>query len=466
MNMTSECEKFLAAVAEAGLWRSIDGRTVAVETDRGWYNLGTRIYLDHRPPSQVTRFPILPTSEKILVAQWIRPIDQLEDLVLELANGQATISDRQVIYRRIPREKETDGEIYDYHYDFSDITSQHVKQLSHFSAHALTAYGSIVHEILGRSPLDRTELDALLRSSAAPYDGFSDLEEFFLRKPVPTGVSTMVGMEMFAPFQLRFDRNSSRLEGGVLRTRIRSLSEDHIRSSQVAIFGMTTSGMPVQLVVDVRGIARSEDQEGWECDLEAGLENVPWAKALLNVGKWTVDRLLLNDPKAVARNPRVAIYSAIDRELEGFLEALFAVDAQESRRFEHAVARLFTFLGFQVDSFAGQRRLSEGVDLLAYDPFAAQVLAIECTVGSLDTAGKLGKLVARAGSIRLSVPECAVLPVIVSALSRDQLSGAEVAKAHQDGVAVISREKLVELVGAAKQGAHTEYAIAIVNLSR
>jgi hypothetical protein len=453
MNITAECQKFLDAVAGAGrLWRALDGRTVAIETDRGWYNLGTRVYLDHRPPSEVTRFPSLPTSEKILVAQWVRPIDELEELLRELANGQATISGKRVTFRRIPRDKESEGQAYDYRYHFSDLTSQYVKQYVHFSAHTLTGYGSTTHDILGRSPLDRTDLDSLLRSGAAPYDGLSDLEVFFLGKPVPTDSSTMVGMEMFAPFQLGFDRHGSRLESGELRIRVWSLCEAHIQSSLVAVFGIGTGNLPVQLVLDLNGIARSEDHDRWECDLETKLQDVRWAKVLLNVGKWTVDRLVLHDVKAVASNPRVAIYAAVDQELELFLEALFPVDTHESTRFEHAVARLFTFLGFQVDSFAGQRRLSEGVDLLAYDPFAAQVLVVECTVGSLDTGGKLGKLVARARSIRLGVPGCEVLPVIVSALSRDRLSDAEVAKAVQDGVAVISRERLIELVDAAKQG--------------
>ena len=81
---------------------------------------------------------------------------------------------------------------------------------------------------------------------------------------------------------------------------------------------------------------------------------------------------------------------------------------------------------------------------------------------TLDTGGKLGKLVARTRALATAMPNTEVLPVIVTALPLDHLAEAEVQKAGQDGVAILARDGLAELASAAQAGLPTKAVLASI----
>ena len=81
------------------------------------------------------------------------------------------------------------------------------------------------------------------------------------------------------------------------------------------------------------------------------------------------------------------------------------------------------------------------------------MLGIECTVGSPDARGKLGKLVARLERIRTQLPGIEVIALLTTALPRAALSKAEVEKAERDHVVLLAKEDLQELWTAAQGGA-------------
>ena len=80
------------------------------------------------------------------------------------------------------------------------------------------------------------------------------------------------------------------------------------------------------------------------------------------------------------------------------------------------------------------------------------MLAIECTVGSLDTGGKVGKLIARSAHLRNQLPGSEVIAVLATASTREALSDAEVEKAERDDVVLLTQEELQDLWIAAQAG--------------
>ena len=77
---------------------------------------------------------------------------------------------------------------------------------------------------------------------------------------------------------------------------------------------------------------------------------------------------------------------------------------------------------------------------------------IECTVGSIDAGGKLGKLFGRSQRIRRELSDSEVIAVIATAARRRELSDAEVEKAKRDDVVLLCREDLQDLWDAAQAG--------------
>jgi len=455
--------QFLKAITSAvDLWSAIDGRTIAIRTPEGWHSFGTRIYLDPRPPEEVTRFPRLPSNDTLRALQWVQPIAELQPVIEHIVTGTLDLGGTSVLFRELRRKPEDEARPYSYHYRFSDMTGPYAKEYVHGTAHSLIGYGSATHDVIAQSPSDRDDLDGFLRTVDAPYDGISDLEVFFLGMPAPTKSNTVVGLELFAPYYVRLDRERSRLESGKLSVCVRAEYESHIRRTSVGVFGIGTGNLPVQCTLEPPTVQKAEDN-AWEYTVTADLRDVSWIKLFLKIDRWAVDRMLVQDFSVAANNPRMTAYETIDSGAATFGDWLFPdTPTSKTAEFEQAVARLFTFLGFQVDSFASHKRLSEGVDALAHDPFSRTLLALECTTMTLDTGGKLGKLVARTRALAAAMPNTEVLPVIVTALPPDHLAEAEVQKAGQDGVAIVDRDGLAELASAASAGLPTKSVLASI----
>ena len=98
---------------------------------------------------------------------------------------------------------------------------------------------------------------------------------------------------------------------------------------------------------------------------------------------------------------------------------------------------LFFFLGFHVHPLSGHTRRGETVDHLTHAPGSSVLLAIECTVGSLDAGGKVGKLIDRSEDLRSRLPDTEVIAVLSTARPREALSKAEVEKAERDAVVLL-----------------------------
>jgi hypothetical protein len=72
------------------------------------------------------------------------------------------------------------------------------------------------------------------------------------------------------------------------------------------------------------------------------------------------------------------------------------------------------------------------------------VLAIECTTGSIDANGKLGKLVLRARAVAAAVSR-EVLAILATSVEKERIAEHELSQATEAGVVVLAREELDRL---------------------
>ena len=173
------------------------------------------------------------------------------------------------------------------------------------------------------------------------------------------------------------------------------------------------------------------------------------ATSFILIGGRCVDRVTV--PLAEAgSNVRIRAHSTVDPGLQRFHEHLLPERLDKAREFETAVGLLFFFLGFHVDPLSGQKGLGDAVDHLAHAPGSSVILVIECTVGSIDTGGKVGKLIDRSQRTRRELADSEVITVLTTAARRSEVSDAEVEKAERGDVVVLCHEDLHELWTAAQ----------------
>ena len=194
-------------------------------------------------------------------------------------------------------------------------------------------------------------------------------------------------------------------------------------------------------------------------ELDIPVENVDsTVTAFIVIGDRCVDRVSV--PLAsTASSIRIKAQDALDPGLERFRKQLRSRGKDNSQRFEAAVGLLFFFPGFHVHPLSGHTRRGDTVDHLAYAPGSSVMLVIECTLRSLDTRGKVGKLIARSEHMRSQLPGSEVITVLATASTRAALSKAEVEKAERDDVVLLAQEDLQDLWMVAQAGETSVQAV-------
>lgn len=86
----------------------------------------------------------------------------------------------------------------------------------------------------------------------------------------------------------------------------------------------------------------------------------------------------------------------------------------------------------------------EAADVVAHSPWDDWSILVECTVGTPNNKEKLTKLHTRRSEMQ-KILEREVVPVLVTNLPREDVSGASQTAAAEDGIALLAREDLVEL---------------------
>lgn len=455
-----DADRFIDLVNADGFWRSVDLRVCAIRKGRRWMNLATRGFLDHRLPRSVPRFS--PVERRQFRAwQVVRPVSDLPAIVRGIADGMMRLRPRYVGY--VDR---SDQAAIDFRYSFIELAgSPRTGEYDLWSRHSLVGYGPSIFDVARQAGHDPFELDGMIRGGPHAYDGLPDLVRRFCGRPRGLQVqrSTTV-IELIAPLGVRFDPERVSSSADRVTAAVRAVADVFVADADLIWTIGRTAGEPVRH--GSAGLAGGEwthDGNALVSELEIPIQDGDsTATAFIVIGDRCVDRVSV--PLAsTTSNARIRAQDAIDPGLGRYLKQLRGRGKDKPREFEAAVGLLFFFLGFDVHPLSGHTRRGDTVDHLAHGPGSSVMLAIECTVGSLDTRGKLGKLVARREDIRGRLPDREVIAVMATASERAALSKAEVEKAERDDVVLLAQEELQDLWDVAQTG---ETSVQVVHRFR
>ena len=196
-------------------------------------------------------------------------------------------------------------------------------------------------------------------------------------------------------------------------------------------------------------------------------------QAFLSYNGETQQQYWMMDPSSLP-NARLSAYSLFDKDLEVLRDFLFEASQPRKnlqRDFEDGVAALLFVLGFSNVNIGGMQRLQEGPDGLCCTP-SGDYGIIECTTGHPDRDDKLSKLFRRAQALRgvmdrAGLQQRRLLPVLVTALARNEIPAAELTKAAEMKIAVVCKEDLEAALQRTTFGENADriYAQAIANLN-
>lgn len=444
-------DQFSKAVYRHGqLWKSIDLRTLAVKIGRRWVSLVTRGYLDHRPRNELDR--LAPVSRPGLRAwQTTLPYADLGALLDGVLSGYVRSRPRGIHF-----SGRSEGLAPDINYYFNDISSAHrTAKYPFWSGHSLVGYGAGIWELIQEAGLDPLDIDNQIRGGANPYDGLIGLTRYFHGRPegLDAPHSTTV-FELIAPVAVRFDRPSTRAGSHEAILGLRCRSKGFAEHATIEWTAVTSNPVPRHGTIALKGLDWSRCKDGFTAEVQLSQDAPARVQAHIVSAGVCLDRVSVAVGSATT-NHRIVAHHLADEGLTELRKALFPIEWKNSQGFEAAVGALFHFFGFQVDVLSAQSALGSAVDSLAHDPYSGATIAIECTLGPIDASGKLGKLIARSSALRSVLTSRQVIPVMVTARPKGELSLSELRKAAHDGVLVLTQEDLTTLLTSAEDGATT-----------
>ena len=322
-------------------------------------------------------------------------------------------------------------------------------------------YGTSIFEVVRQAGHDPFELDAMIRGGPHAYDSLPDLAHRFCGRPRDLEIrDSATIVELIAPLAVRFDPERMSPSADRVTVAVRAAADVFVANADLVWTIGGTVGEPVR-----HGSTKLAEGE-WTHERDAIISEreIPiqngdsTATAFIVIGDRCVDRVSVPLPSTTG-NIRIKAQDAIDPGLGRFRKQLRGSGKDKSQQFESAVGLLFFFLGFHVHPLSGHTRRGDTVDHLAHAPGSPVTLAIECTVGSPDAGGKVGKLVARGEDMRGRLPDREVIAVLATACAREGLSKAEVEKAERDGVVLLAQEELQDLWSAAQSGETSDQVV-------
>lgn len=432
------------------LWDGIDIRVMAFRVEGVWHNALTRCRLV-ASAGQVPKPRYLPASENVRTFHVILPASDLPSLLGSIVARELSIDGTSIRY---DRHEMHDGSVRQYNFHWYEGMEVRESQYSRdwvpttiqpWRGLMLSGSGNTFDEIL--RPLSRSErdLDDEVHALHAPLDGINGIAEHVIGMKAEWRHERRTQFTLTAPFEVRLDPAGCRLHHGWLDVSVKAGSL--VARSHVDI-GYVASDDGNVLVANTREVAPAE----WDsplpdiANLRIEATGATSATVLLRLGRRRVERMSLTDYSRLGANPRQAAYELVDPDL-AFLRAGLGIEpTKDAKDFERAFARLLTLLGFQAIALGPEGKLTDEFDVVAFDPFGSLVLAVECTTSSLNSGGKLGKLIVRASELAEELPDHKVQAVIVTTKPNVRLSDAERQHAARDRIAVLAAEELDELL--------------------
>lgn len=468
--MTSRDEKisfYLGALEELPeLWRSLDVRTIAINTGGEWHNSLTNVRIDTRLPDELPALESLPETELIGCWQERLAAAELPSLIEDILAGARVIAGRRVVFLELTEANAVNGKPY------SDATlALENRRRAVSPAHRPRDY--VAHYLDLRSsrygpPVSSTvfggdqALRRSLESAEQPWEGLAGLARVALESPTKPDEQAQPLVEFIAPLGIAFENDLVALRDGeltvglwagsraaALRASVGYIAEGEDRSYQVG-----------SLRVEATSWEGNSEQRGRKSvSLGATIKRVT---LLGRLGSSVVDRRTCEDVSRGSENVHLAVYKELDEGLARLKKALIVSDrnarehSDAAAQFEHAVARIFSIAGFHSDALGSARGVQQAFDVLARTPDGATVIALECSVGALNTKdGKPNRLLGRVDDLRRApgLVGCEIIPVMATSRHRTSLSKLDLGSASSDRIGVFCQEDLLELLESVDRGA-------------
>ena len=444
--MTSHRDAFLNAVdSDRGLWQSIDVRVIAVHAQGAWHNLITQCYLRSMEPGQVPRLTQEVRSPTLWAGQYILLVAELPSLLTAVESGEWTTGDNTIIYRRGEFDSGPPRPYDLANFHFHSLDTRHVHPDFEWAGHVLYASGDHWSTIVQRTPESWQGLESTVGDQPYPFQRLDDLVSYTTGIQVDA-ISRQATFEVFAPYEVRLVEEEAELEDGTVHFALEA-------GSAAAAAACTLRILPEPRGMEIPALTVLPEHAEWRQEHDgmltySGEHAVGTASAaalMLGCRRRTVSWLTVRPYVTGSIPVPLAVYRLLDPDFKILKAWLSGKERQDPQgKFELAVERLFTFGGFQVEPFTGYKRLSEGVDFIAYAGLQHTCVVVECTIGGIDGA-KVTKFIKRVAEIRRTLDDVQVAGVLVTSTPLDGLSMSEIDRALGDGLIIVPAGGLAAL---------------------
>ena len=444
--MQREIDKFKKSIAPLRQqWKSIDLRIVAVAEDlyapSSFFNVGTKVILLPQLPEEVKLRSDLPDTRPLRVLHKICPIQELDNILDELANrGVLRLEGLEVRYQEsgssgglsVSFAKRQKGDRY----------TSSPTDWTHFSLFSGGRKGTL--------PVN---IDEILRSQVAPYQDLQELLSDFTQLKSEYGHIEAGWVEIHAPVGIR-------ISSGRLIEKAETLKlEVHIE----CMHSWNATDIDVGLICrsEARGIERrSEEAQGFkgEDTTRSSIElaiprDVRSVTVILRTRRIPVDQISVFNPRL---NARFTLYEGFDGGLEKLKTALSQI-GERSEEFERAVESLLFICGYAVAPFVRELKQTGRMDIRGADGVVmapdGSIFVVECTTGTI-SEDKLGKLQHRTQS--LAGTGLKVHPVLFAATGQASVGNEVKRKAQNDRISIVLKKDIQTLLSMAEMHASAE----------
>jgi hypothetical protein len=288
---------------------------------------------------------------------------------------------------------------------------------------------------------DSRALDLELYAYRTPFQGLADL---LAELGLPGEASQMTHRPLIetvisppAQFGLK-----STFGGGALELRLVGAAARDPSAVRLGVKVFSGGRRPQRFSVEGYALEWQEDTGKLHARYKTQREDAPVVLALLSYAGDFLGQWWLRDD-ALSLNERLQIHRAVDNA-DTFRSAFF----EKPDLFEHRVASLLNLLGLTVWHCDALAPTSDVPDLLAMTA-ARHLFVIECTVGDIDSKGKLQRLRNRsrriAETLQASTALVTVQPVMITSLPRDD-TAPYWNKAGAFKIALVCREEVQGLL--------------------
>lgn len=450
--------------ADRKLWQFLEVRVLAFLIRGDWHNRFTRITLlsEGRPGAAEV---ILLDRDPLWAAKVILPAEDLSPLLKEIQSGRWTIADRVIHYLEEPFSEHPRPHDRWNTWTYASA-ERHNDKHGGDGCQFLASYGGATTNLYSQIEDGRQALEKLAASlKPRPYRHLTHLVATVLGDP-PVEVDGQCGIEVIAPYQVRFTPDSLRWTEGSVRGTITATAQEAAALSLVTAFPSDPASPDVLQV----SMEDWEDGPGGTQLRRFAVEANDYAAVtvLLHCAETVVQQSDIARPIGGPLSPAQVVYLLADpglQHLSRLLSPTIDPDAKGRRSkarqrqmataddFAAAVGRLFTLSGWQVDVLQ-RGETSDFVDAVAFHPAERVCLAIECTVTAPSREGKLSNLAARRNRIEKELGAgWEVLALLVTPVERDGVADSDRKAAGTNGSILLDGEGLTSLLALVREGA-------------